>query len=268
MRVPPSDPQVQQAFREIWTKLDQLTGPNDVNLHGKRMTNAGNAHSGSTYITRSELRDYVRSQEFTQDITQTVISEVQTTSVPHGMLSTTHSDALASGASRGDLMMANSSSLWTRLPKGTAGQIIISDGTDPAYGTSLASLSFTTSEVIQGLNGSTATFGYNHELLSVDADPKDTTANLLPANSIILGVVARVTTAILVLGAETPWDLGTNAVSTRFATGVAGAAGTTISVPEGAVQSSAAKLRVTSGAGVSGAIRLEVYYVQFVAPTS
>ena len=113
--------------------------------------------------------------------------------------------------------------------------------------------------------------------LSTGGATTDSAANLLPANSIIEGVVARVTETITT---ATDWALGDATQAARF---LAASTNLTLGDTEvglahrqpsvadalGPVQSAAAALRVTcSGTPGAGKIRVEVYYSQFVAPTS
>ena len=98
----------------------------------------------------------------------------------------------------------------------------------------------------------------------------DTVANLLPANSFILGVLARVTVAITT---TTNWALGDSGAAARYlaattamtlgTTKVGGAAGYFF-------QAAAAKLRVTCTVANPGAgkIRLTVFYLELIPPTS
>ena len=114
--------------------------------------------------------------------------------------------------------------------------------------------------------------------LSTAGTTTDTTANLLPANAIIEAVVARVTTTITT---ATSWQLGdpttagrfTNANSTMTAgttdIGLKHQQGSVATDAAGPVQTAAAKVRVTTvGTPGAGAIRITVFYRQFVAPTS
>lgn len=115
--------------------------------------------------------------------------------------------------------------------------------------------------------------------LSTSGLTTDSTADLLPANSIILAVTARVTTAIT---ATTDWALGDATTSNRFAAANATlAAGTTAvglrhqqgsvaSDAAGPVQTTAAKLRITcTGANPgAGVIRVTVTYLSLTPPTS
>ena len=114
--------------------------------------------------------------------------------------------------------------------------------------------------------------------LSTAGTTTDTTANLLPANSIIEAVVARVTTTITT---ATSWQLGdpttagrfTNANSTMTAgttdIGLKHQQGSVATDAAGPVQTAAAKVRVTTvGTPGAGAVRITVFYRQFVAPTS
>ncbi len=130
-----------------------------------------------------------------------------------------------------------------------------------------------------GANGGYWEKGVISELLTIAAAATtDTTGNLLPANAVIEAVVVRVTTVIPTAATFTVGDATTAA---RFATGVAVAAGTTavgllhrhpdVAAAAGPVQATAAKIRITpnaSPAAATGVIRVEVFYSQFVAPTS
>ncbi len=130
-------------------------------------------------------------------------------------------------------------------------------------------------------NGAQWISGSSSELLTLSTSglTTDTTANLLPANSIIESVVCRVTTTITT---TTNWAVGDATTSARFSSPNATLTSGTTSVglnhmqgsvstdAAGPVQTSAAKVRITCtgsnpGAGV---IRITVFYRQFVAPTS
>lgn len=111
--------------------------------------------------------------------------------------------------------------------------------------------------------------------LSTVATFTDTTANLLPQNSIIESVVARITTTITT---ATDWKLGDAATTGRFtAANATMTAGTTdiglvhvdVTGAGGPRQTAAAKVRVTTtGTPGAGAIRITVFYRTMVAPTS
>lgn len=106
----------------------------------------------------------------------------------------------------------------------------------------------------------------------------DSTANLLPANSVIDGVACRVTTTITT---ATSWAVGDSTVAARFI-----AADSTLTSGEtqvgiiqwntanantsGPVQTAAAKLRITAAGSNPGAgvVRCTVFYSQVVPPTS
>src|SRR3990172_1572795 len=84
---------------------------------------------------------------------------------PHDILSATHTDTLAAAVIRGDLLVGNSTPRWARLPIGTAGTILRSDGTDPSW-TSLNSLSWSllgNSGTVDGTNfiGTTDNIPFN-----------------------------------------------------------------------------------------------------------
>lgn len=156
---------------------------------------------------------------------------------------------------------------------GTAGQVLTSNGAS-------ADPTFQTLGTIQTANGAQWIWSNISELLvlSTSGTTTNTTANLLPANAIIEAVVARVTTTI---ATATSWQLGdpttagrfTNANSTLAAgttdIGLKHMQGSITTDAAGPVQTTANKVRVTTvGTPSAGAIRITVFYRQFVAPTS
>lgn len=61
-------------------------------------------------------------------------NETYLTSVTaHNLLSTIHGDTLAGEVERGDLLIGNNTPKWSKLAKGTEGQVLTSDGTDIAW---------------------------------------------------------------------------------------------------------------------------------------
>lgn len=69
-----------------------------------------------------------------------IIGGASGATTPHNILSTTHADTLAAAVVRGDLLVANLTPKWSRLPLGTAGQVLGSNGTDVVWTNSGASL--------------------------------------------------------------------------------------------------------------------------------
>lgn len=157
---------------------------------------------------------------------------------------------------------------------GTGGVFFGSGGASP---TDAAKIDNAGNYTLLTANGAQWVRGSASELLTLSTlgTTTDTTANLLPANSIIEAVVARVTTTITV---ATDWKLGDPTTAGRFS-----AADSTMTANEvvvGTVQAdqtgaagprqvAAAKVRVTTtGTPGAGVIRLTVFYRQFVGPTS
>jgi hypothetical protein len=117
--------------------------------------------------------------------------------------------------------------------------------------------------------------------LALSGVTSDSVANLLPANSIIEAVLARVTTTIT--GATT-WEVGDASAaslvdtSARFISPVSTLTAGTTAVGLNHVHSNGAlspsqptadKIRITTaGTATAGAIRITVMYRSFVAPTS
>jgi hypothetical protein len=133
---------------------------------------------------------------------------------------------------------------------------------------------------IYDANGGYWERGYLSEAitLSTSGTTTDSSANLLPANSIIEAVTARITTTITT---ATDWSVGDTTTATRFSSANATLTSGTTSVgvnhqkggvstdATGPTQTAAAKVRITTtGTPGAGAIRITVFYRSFVAPTS
>lgn len=133
---------------------------------------------------------------------------------------------------------------------------------------------------VNGANGELAAVSYSTELITLDtgAGFTDSSANLLPADAEILGVVARVTTTITT---ATDWALGDATTAARFAAanatltagtttvGLAHRKGGVSTDATGPVQTAAAKLRITTtGTPGAGAVRVTVFYRRFTAPSA
>ena len=139
---------------------------------------------------------------------------------------------------------------------------------------------FGVNDYVKSANNAQRTWGQASELLTLSTAgaTTDTTANLLPADSIIESVVVRVTTTITT---ATDWSVGDATTAARFAaanaTMTAGATsvglqhlqGSVATDAAGPVQTAAAKVRITTtGTPGAGAVRITVFYKTFGAPTS
>lgn len=74
--------------------------------------------------------------------------------VGQNLLSATHSDTAAASPTRGDLIVANSSALWSRFALGVANRVLFSNGTDPSWSTLDLSTALFTSILPVGKGGS------------------------------------------------------------------------------------------------------------------
>jgi hypothetical protein len=169
---------------------------------------------------------------------------------------------------------------------GAGGNIVLQQAIGPGTGSGASikevGRAATFTRIQQTPNGAEWYRGYITEeiTLSTSGTTTDSTANMLPANAIIEAVVARVTQTITT---ATDWKLGDSVQAARFlaaqsgsqltagatAVGLAHADPTVASSALGPVQTSAAKLRVTTtGTPGAGKIRIAVFYRSFVAPTS
>lgn len=186
-------------------------------------------------------------------------------------------DATVGSESGIDGMVANSVSLITtrleRVRVTPSGRVLVGTTTDDSV-----NLLQTPGPIsVNTANGAYWAHGSSSELLTLSTvgTTTDTSGNLLPANSIIESVVARVTTTITT---ATDWKLGDATTAGRFNPAVATLTSGTTAVglthvdqtgAAGPIQSAAAKVRVTTtGTPGAGAIRITVFYRTFVAPTS
>jgi hypothetical protein len=141
------------------------------------------------------------------------------------------------------------------------------------------------------LMGLTSDYGANVTLelaeeeiaLSTGGATTDSVADLLPANSIILSVSARITTAVAGVD-STGISVGDPTTAARFGSLAALTAGTTVvgidqlkgavaSDAAGPTQSTAAKVRLTCAGGAdntptAGKVRVAVSFIRFTAPTA
>jgi hypothetical protein len=119
-----------------------------------------------------------------------------------------------------------------------------------------------------GANGQSTQLGQSTTLLSTTSGATVTATNLIPANCILLGVTARVTTAIT--GATT-FDIGDGSTADRFGDDIAIALNTTANNCIAPALITAATNVVLTANGsdfTAGAVRLTAHYMTLVAPTS
>jgi len=119
-----------------------------------------------------------------------------------------------------------------------------------------------------GANGQSTSFAQATALVSTPSGSTVTSTNLIPANSIVLGVTVRVTTAVT--GATT-FDVGDGTTANRFADDVAVALNTTSQLAIAPALFAAATNVVLTANGsnfTGGAVRVTVHYITLVAPTS
>lgn len=127
--------------------------------------------------------------------------------------------------------------------------------------------------VVAGSNGQGWSDGVATEILTLSTvgTTTDTSANLLPADSIIYAVTTYVT-ATISGGGVASYSIGDPTTGTRFASGVTGLASGSTKVGLGApasAQVSAAKIRITASATPSaGQVRVTVHYRTFTPPSS
>jgi hypothetical protein len=119
-----------------------------------------------------------------------------------------------------------------------------------------------------GANGQSTQLGQSTTLLSGLTGATVTATNLIPANCILLGVTARVTTAIT--GATT-FDIGDGVTADRFGNDVAIALNTTsnqVIAPAAFAAANNVVLTANGSNFTGGAVRLTAHFMTLVAPTS
>lgn len=131
---------------------------------------------------------------------------------------------------------------------------------------------FGTSVRTYSANSAYAELTSANEAHTLAAAATSDTANLIPANSLVVGVTLRVTTTIT---GPTSFDVGVAGATTRYGTGIALSAGTTNVSPgttNPTIYGSATAIRFTAvgggGAFTAGAIRVTVHYFDLSAATS
>lgn len=123
-----------------------------------------------------------------------------------------------------------------------------------------------------GSNGQVAIMQHATAVVSAMSGATVTSASLIPAGSVVLGVTVRVTT--LIEGA-TSFTVGDGTDADRWGTGIAVAAGTTTTVADTTITSvpiyAAATNVVLTATGsnfTAGAVRITVHYISLTAATS
>ena len=122
-------------------------------------------------------------------------------------------------------------------------------------------------------NGQAEVIGAATELLTCASGATcDTSASLIPAGSMVIGVTVRVTTAVT---GATSWSVGTAADADAWGAGKAVTLGTTNSIADFTVTApayytTATKVRFTAAGSdfTAGVFRVTVHYVSLTAATS
>lgn len=119
-----------------------------------------------------------------------------------------------------------------------------------------------------GANGQSTQLGQSTTLITPLSGATQTAAALIPANSIVIGVTARVTTAIT---GATSFDIGDGTTANIFGDDVAVAFNTTSQntiAPTRYATATNVVLTANGGNFTAGAVRLTVHFLTLVAPTS
>lgn len=302
------------VFSKIWTTLHHLEGRNGKTTLRDSVGIKGGLSVGGTYNTSTAPTNGAvfegsvgigtTSPRSTLDIMSTAIGTgkagVELLTLSREMLGSTAAPPVDFGASIGWRLRG-----FTERSVTLAGRILCAwdkaqtnNTTDEdAYMAFFVALDATSTEMfrittagpsttvawtLNGAFGEKETWGYTTELMTIAAaGSTDSAANLLPANSVIRGVVARVT---VVIPTAVTFRLGDAATTRRFSAtdtstaatstvvGITHMAGSVTTDAAGPTQGAAAQVRLTMNGGVpannSGRVRVTVFYSSFTAPTS
>lgn len=119
-----------------------------------------------------------------------------------------------------------------------------------------------------GANGQSTQLGQSTTLLTGLTGATVTATNLIPANCILLGVTARVTTAIT---GATSFDIGDGTTANRFGDDIAIALNTTANncIAPALITAATNVVLTANGSNFTGgAVRLTAHFMTLVAPTS
>lgn len=117
-------------------------------------------------------------------------------------------------------------------------------------------------------NGQSTQFGQATTTLSTPSGTTATATNLIPANSLVLGVTCRVITAIT---GATSFNIGDGTTANKFGNAVGISLGTTsqnILVPSVYAAATSVVLTRNGSNFTGGQVRLTVHYMTLIAPTS
>lgn len=87
---------------------------------------------GQTPLAHASTHEDNGSDEINVGGLSGVLADPQT-AIAHNVLSAIHGDTLTDSVVRGDLLVGNATPLWSRLPIGTTGKFLKTDGTDPSW---------------------------------------------------------------------------------------------------------------------------------------
>jgi hypothetical protein len=121
--------------------------------------------------------------------------------------------------------------------------------------------------VIDGTGASTV-IGIASALLATTSGSSVSATDLIPANSVVLGVSARVVAEVT---GATDFDIGDGSTVDRFGDGIAVAAGTVSAdpiVPEPYAAATDVVLTANGGNFTAGSVRVSVHYIALSAPTA
>jgi hypothetical protein len=228
------------------------------------------SHPGDAQIGPGEMSKVITGVCSTATATNYTVSGTLTNSA------LTASRLVVSDASKG--LASNGAITTNAVPKSASSGASLAASSVSDDGTTVTIAS--ENAAITTANGAAMTWTVQSEsiTLSTSGATTDSSANLLPANSIIDSVVCRVTTTITT---ATDWKISDPTTAGRFSAadstmtanetivGLAQWFGNVTTTAAGPSQASAAKLRITTtGTPGAGVVRCTTYSRVFTAPTS
>lgn len=61
VNLPPDTPwEIRKAFEDLWEAVEPLIGPNNIDLRGRRIVNAGSASDSSDLTTQADVDSAIR----------------------------------------------------------------------------------------------------------------------------------------------------------------------------------------------------------------
>lgn len=153
----------------------------------------------------------------------------------------------------------------------------VADSSGNLYGVNIVGTdAYLASETYEGASGSLFKILTKTTTVTLTGAATSTAADFIPAGSMVLGCVARVTVLVTASGGGASFKLGYTADDDAFGTGIAFAAGTEIDNTDGGsfagpvtfAAGDVITATADAGAFTAGVIRIVLWYATLTAPTA